>query len=225
MKKAWLHKTDDIAAEMLALCQDKASLTFCQQGELSQASSLQEVVLRQGKETILVMAKGDGFRVGPEGYFAFYRRQGQKMLRGFQGYIIQEGQRFFLASCPTTMFKVQRRHQPRILTPSPSAFTMSSFDSHRLFHGQVLDVSLKGCCLQGNFADLRPGQDMGPLTMTLYQTNERLGPVVVLVSQARLVRVAESDGLWTASLQFQQQNCDHDAIENYLEGRTIEAMS
>ncbi len=193
---------------------------------MAQISCLQELVVRDGKETIMVLEKPLGFVVSGEAFFVFYRRPGQTLLRGFQGYIIQSGKDFFLVSFPTELFKVQRRKHPRVSTPLPSSFSMSPARSRRIVHGDVRNVSREGVLLQGDMLGLERGQEISPLTLTLYLKNGKIDPQVAVVSRARVVRLEhEGDELWLASLQFWSQDSDQEAIEQYLEWRSIETVT
>ena len=227
MKKTWLDQQELILEELKKIFVEQVPLTFCQQGCMAQISSLQEIVRRDGKETILVLEKPDDFTLKDEGYFVFYRRPGQSLLRGFQGHLIKTGDGFFLVSFPRELYKVQRRRHPRVSTPPPSHFSMSPSRSRRLLSGEVVDVSREGALLRGDMEAIEKGQEISPLSMTLYLENDKLEPVQVVVSLANIVRVIKEDegDDHLVSLQFWQKNCDHQALEQYLEWRAIEGAT
>lgn len=226
MKRAWLEYNDDIGEEIRLLFQEEVALTFCQHGGMALLSSIREIIPRAGKETLIVLRNPEDFALNDEGFFIFYRRPGQTLLRGFQGYIVQEGDDFFIISFPREIYKVQRRHHPRVFTPPPSSFSMSPSRSRRLLFGKVKNFSREGVLVEGDLAGLERGQEISPLSLTLYLGNQQMEPVTVVIARARILRLEHKiEDVWIASLQFWHQDSDQRAIARYLEWRAIETVT
>ena len=226
MKKAWLEHNDEVLAELHDLYRDHCPLTFCQHGGMAVLDGLREIIPRDGKETLLVLRRPEGFTVNDENFFIFYRRQGQSLLRGLQGYIVQQGRDFFLISFPAEIYKVQRRRHPRVVTPAPSSFSLSPRRSRRLIHGSLRNLSREGVLLEGDFTGMERGQEISPLTLNLYLENKQMEPVVAVISRARILRLEQKgEENWLASLQFWHQDSDQKAIDTYMEWRAMETVT
>ncbi|MBU0731162.1 MAG: PilZ domain-containing protein [Proteobacteria bacterium] len=224
MRRVWAESPETITQEINLLIDDQTRLNFCQKTAPNQVVFL-SAIEPDDSGSCIKLTKRNAFGINPGECFLFYKRVNQ-LMRGFKSLVLNNDRKNITASLPSEIFEIQRRKHPRLTTPGNSRATFIPDGKQRLITCRVLDVTLDGARLVGNFSSsIKKDDILKPLSLSLCLRYSDLEHKIN-ITQARVAWVAErSKDQRLMGVYFTEQNTDLEQLKHYLHLRLLEDKS